>query len=1564
MENPLVVTPNALDTEGQEHLIGTFIPGDTLYSFLHRHVPDIDDGEWVVTIGGRRVPVEMWYHTKPKDGQLIEVRSTVHNRSTWAIIAMLVLTYFTFGIGAYGGVIAGTYGTAAAAAVYVAGAILINKVLAPKLPSAGSQETGGVLNISGSRNQFRAYQPIPMLFGSLRITPDLASNPYSYFEGDDQYLAMTLLTGINVARIREIYNGDGLLSQYEGVSLWHSGYSGMPEQTIPLFTNVDQVAGGTLEAGVPIQRTTPANTVRIMADVEWQLFDKTSEGKDKDNQETIRLRFRPVGSAVWQFGDQRALKNRDMKTHRTALSVNVAEGQYEFDVMRFGLDTKGKGASISMNFVTGTSVQADKTNYSGFSRTGVLIKATGQLSGTPDELRMEADADPIQIWDGSQWRLATTRENGLSNPGAQCLAFMRGTYSPEGELLGGMGLSDMLIDIPAWQSYMLFCEANGYKYDYYLKDTRNCREVLNSILLAGFGQLTDAGGKMSVTWSGAEQPITAVVNMATIKKGQFQVDYSLDNSADGVEVNYYDRSDWSNKTLRIPAPGVETMLSPAQISPEGVTDADKAAEIGRFHLAQSLYQYKDISFSTDLEHLSYRRGSKLSLSHDLTQWGYSGSLRGFRRLTNAFELTLSADVVPPIVQSGYVGVRVPGEMTYRVFPVAAFSEETNTVRINQNWPADAIAPGEGSNNHPWDYLWCYDFKQSPGYTTRVISVSPEDGMKGASVKVVPESEEYWHFIKTGQYIPAPGGSLLNTRPIASNLKISENQVVQGDTIFTELSATFDVTGPYARAVILMSNDSAEMVEVAQTETRTATWRIPGAGVYTITVRPYNREGISGVAASVIYATIGAEIPPVNPDFFDVQQVSGGLRKYVWGFGSDTIRSADFAGVEIRHIAGSITNPDWSLMLPIGDTGYHAASFQSSVPVSGTWTFACRAVNTAGMLATQMLVITRTLGKNLGELMAELDDKIAQSIVDNFKAIEAEAQARADAIDSVIAQIGEASAALTTSINAETASRIEAIQQVTDGLLNEKLEREAAIETANTLRQSGDESLAQQISQISAGTGMQFDFKRIWYFDTTPEGWNGTVTSDGFLNPGNVLATSPGGLDVLGSQYRAIKTRVRRVGNPTWFGSMQYRMVGDSTWQNATVLQPAWDANGIGTIDLEDSGWQNGTLDQIRFQLANAVTADDRFEFDYIAIGRPTPGASVAMVQDETTARINGDAAEALQRTTLAVQMRGDYEGDDLAGLTQGLVYQERQARITEDESIVSSVEALSLEVDGKASAEALDAIELKVTEIDGELSVIGERVISLDAQLDTTYATDKDVFATDKDVHAVSMSVYTVIAEGDQALARQVNQVTADFGQFKSSVTTQIQSLSSELDSQALLFNQVFSELEGKASAQSVNLLSTQVTQTANGLEALAENVDQVKIDLDGKAAASAVNALQLQVTNIDGRTTSNANALTQVQVDVAGKAAASTVLQLSATVDSQGNLINSVSAQAFLSVNAQGYVGGFKIGNNGSVVDFTILADKLVIVSPQGGQRTEYSAGNWRVYDNNGTLRVRMGVW
>ncbi|WP_121042223.1 host specificity factor TipJ family phage tail protein [Stenotrophomonas rhizophila] len=991
MSNPaagrLIVTPHPVLVDGQRNVVADLRPGESLFRFLMRHVEDLDGQRWDVTIGGKAVPRHLWHQVFPKHGQLIELRGGV-GKAAIAIVAMIALTYFTFGIGTAAaagmwgaGAVASTYGALAATAVYMAGAVLINQVLAPKQPKA-SQAAPTSYSISAGRNRARAYEPYGLAFGSIRIAPDLISQPYTHYEGDDQYLSMVLTPGINVDSVEAIYNGEVLLSSYDGVQVWHNGFPGMPNQELPLYSNADVRDGGTLldtssdpkgRPGDWVQRSSSAGAVRLMVGIEFQLYDKTSKGKDKENREQIQIQYRPTGTTGWQNFGNYAVRGSTAKTQRASYAIDVAEGQYDVRVRVAGQNTDGSGAQASFTWTTLTSIQRDTATYSGIARIGVRMKATGQLNGAPDELRTVVHARPVPVWKGDQW--VTERS---SNPGAQILAYARGIYALDGTLLAGMALPDCQIDIEGLKAFMLHCEAEGFTYNHWVTDVRSHQQVLDVVALAGFGQVCWPRGRLSVAWAADEQPLSGVVNMATIKKGQFQVDYMLANTADGIEYSYLDGATWEAKTLRVPAPGVTTMLNPAQVTGEGVTTEAHAAMLARWHLAQTLYQYKSIGYSTDIEHLSYSRMSMLALQHDMTQWGFGGRIMGAVEVGGRMVLQLDEPVPAPPQGSAFVGLRIPGERVYRVMRVRPFTGTAKELTLVDPWPRDAAVPGDSEANPAWDTIWIYDFKQTPGLRVRVTGIRPESDLKGAAVEVVAESREFWHYVKTGEYIPSPNDSLLQTRPVASELMITERQVVQGDTEYTELQATFAVSGPVGDSRVLSDIDgNGELEEVARTVTRTAAWRIPGAGTYPIAVRPYSPDGAAGVAASLIYTTQGADAPPVLVDFFDVEQLSGGVRRYTWGFFSDTIQSANFAGVEIRYHAG--TEPHaWEQMTPLGDDGYHAAAFEAVLPAAGLWTFACRSRNTASTLSSQARTVQVELKANLGEVIDGLDGRIDET----------------------------------------------------------------------------------------------------------------------------------------------------------------------------------------------------------------------------------------------------------------------------------------------------------------------------------------------------------------------------------------------------------------------------------------------------------------------------------------------------------------------------------------------------------------------------------------------------------
>src|SRR5690606_22251633 len=143
---------------------------------------------------------------------------------------------------------------------------------------------------------------VPLLFGKVKITPDLSTDqPYNFNRGNDQYLALIRNCGINVDHIEDLYNGDTPLSDYDGVEDYYSGFAGMTDEAIPLYSNTDTIAGGSLDdpAGTYVERTSAADAIRLEVDLEYNIYDFDPKGKPRWNNEGITAQYRAVGDTDW-----------------------------------------------------------------------------------------------------------------------------------------------------------------------------------------------------------------------------------------------------------------------------------------------------------------------------------------------------------------------------------------------------------------------------------------------------------------------------------------------------------------------------------------------------------------------------------------------------------------------------------------------------------------------------------------------------------------------------------------------------------------------------------------------------------------------------------------------------------------------------------------------------------------------------------------------------------------------------------------------------------------------------------------------------------------------------------------------------------------------------------------------------------------------------------------------------------------------------------------------------------------------------------------------------------------
>lgn len=390
----------------------------------------------------------------------------------------------------------------------------------------------------------------------------------------------------------------------------------------------------------------------------------------------------------------------------------------------------------------------------------------------------------------------------------------------------------------------------------------------------------------------------------------------------------------------------------------------------------------------------------------------------------------------------------------------------------------------------------------------------------------------------------------------------------------------------------------------------------------------------------------------------------------------------------------------------------------------------------------------------------------------------------------------------------------------------------------TARVTAVESLTQQITLLSAGAGEQFDWNRIWYFDTGTESWsgNGTPTAAaGYLRPANqasgAYVESPIGVGSDGTQYGEVRLRVRKTGAPVFAGFLWWRGVGDSTWSSArrvALTEPSFDGNGIGLITASP-GWTL-IVDRLRIDLSSAQTGTDFFELDWVALGRPSPGASSAQLFNEQVVRANADGALASDISTLTAKTDAN-----LAALNV-----EQIARASADSALASQSLALVASVGQSASALKSEqevrsrADEAQASQVFGLSAVLGENLsgISVEQRARTT-SDEANATLTQALVASLGNTQAGVVAE-------QQARATADAANASNAIT-----LSAALgESVAAL--RVEQQTRATADAATASSLSTLVVGTASGLQASIETLQGVTADLSTASAQSSTTLVSL----------------------------------------------------------------------------------------------------------------------
>ena len=497
------------------------------------------------------------------------------------------------------------------------------------------------------------------------------------------------------------------------------------------------------------------------------------------------------------------------------------------------------------------------------------------------------------------------------------------------------------------------------------------------------------------------------------------------------------------------------------------------------------------------------------------------------------------------------------------------------------------------------------------------------------------------------------------------------------------------------------------------------------------------------------------------------------------------------------------------------------------------------------LTDSITQVRQSVTDTAAEINATIDLEIARvskTLADGDAALNAQIKTAENGLKQSLSQVNTT---LTNAVKQETADRIADVNakasQAADELLAATQGIEASIESLTQVMKTADENLAREMSSLAASANIQFDSQVIWHFNNqTTEGWTGSagvpgVSQDGWLRPADSATdpyiTSPGGLAVDGAAYRFIMLRFRKTGKPVWAGEIRWVSAGENfnNTKRYIVAEPEY-ADGVATLTVRDIPW-TGNIDRIRLDLTNQQDASNFIEFDWIAVGRPAPGASTAALQDVRSTLSNALTAEAQARSTLAAQMRGSYDGSDLEKVTSGLLYQEKTARATAISAEVKARESLQTQFNDNKAAVSGELSSL-TTEQSAQASRIGG--------LETSLGKKADAAALTSLTQKVEQQGTTLTSQG-AALTSLTNRV----GQTETGLAGT---------------NEALSGLQSVVTQQ-----GDRITSQGQSITKLTSDLGTTNAALAKKAEAAAVTALTQQVEQNGRDIRSNTDSITSL---------------------------------------------------------------------------------------------------
>lgn len=642
----------------------------------------------------------------------------------------------------------GIMGTIAAAAIGFVGAALVNVLIPAKtaLSNASniqSESASPTYSVAAQGNSARIGEAIPVHYGQHIAYPDFAASPYVEYSGNEQYLYELFCVGLGEYVISSIRIEDTPIGNFEEVSTQVIN----PGEKLTLFpASVEtsgEVSGQEMETNVPlgpfVANTAGTTANRLAVDVVCArgLYYMRDDGGLSEKSITFKVEAREIddiGEALGDFMEvgRHTITAATSTPQRRSYQYDVSLGRYEVKVTRLDAKDASSRAGHEINWAGLKAYLEDAGNvYDGMTLLAVKIRATNNISEQASRKINVICTRKLAKW---------SPESGWSEPIAtRSIAW---AFADACRSKYGAKLPDDRIDLQALYELDRIWTERGDNFDYRFDTKTTVWEALQTIARAGRAKPYKQGGMVRIVRDQKQTVPTGMFTMNNIVKDTFSVQYLMptEETADAVEIEYYDERIWQWKTVQCKLPD-SVAEEPVTVKLLGVTDRKQAWREGMYMAACNRYRRRMIGLTTEMEGFIPTMGDLCIVSHDMPQWGQSSAVRAFDTQTGI--LTLSEPLTWRTGETHFIVLRRPDGTPFGPVSVMPGTTQNQCVMDPDVRPDFTIRTGKASEPTYCSFGWAETWSQP----ARCLSLKP-NGMNKVEISLVGE-DDVVHLADTG-----------------------------------------------------------------------------------------------------------------------------------------------------------------------------------------------------------------------------------------------------------------------------------------------------------------------------------------------------------------------------------------------------------------------------------------------------------------------------------------------------------------------------------------------------------------------------------------------------------------------------------------------------------------------------------------------------------------------------------------------------------------------------------------------------------------------------------------------